>query len=164
MDFIDKPVHDKINEGSSDSHKSESVSSNKGEEYVKAKLPKVKTEIETKFNSIKVQFESGAKMSEYSLNQILKQLDSLLAKIDDNSAFEKLLKETYDFPDYDKVEIGNHENWQSSQKTLIESLIVSVNAEIEKLIKSKSDSAASSKASYNTFLKKQDPLSLRGIV
>ena len=164
LDFIDKPVHDKINDGSSDSHKTDSFSSNKGEEYVKAKLPKVKTEIEAKFIAIKIQFESGTNITEYSLNQILRQLESLLGKLDDNSAFEKLLKEAYGFPDYDKVEIANYEKWQSAQKLLIEALVVSVNSEIEKVLKTKSESAASlsSKASYNTFLKKQDPPKFEG--
>ena len=100
------------------------------------------------------------------MNQILKQLESLLGKLDDNSAFEKLLKEAYGFPDYDKVEIANHEKWQSAQKLLIEAHVVSVNSEIEKVLKTKSESAVSlsSKASYNTFLKKQDPLNSRGTV
>ena len=111
LDFVDKPVKAGSSEGSLSSQKSPSVTValGKGEEYVKAKLPKLKTEIKTRFLSVKKKFAEAKVISEHQLNQVPKQLENLEAKLDDDSPFENLLKDAYSFPDYDKAEIAEHE-------------------------------------------------------
>ena len=72
-------------------------------------------------------------------------------------------KDAYSFPDYDKAEIAEHEEWQLINRPLIETLIASVDEAIEKqLVEEKKSLAvaantASKSSYYNTSLKRQDP-------
>ena len=68
------------------------VALGKGEQYVKAKLPKLKTEIKTRFLSFKKKFEEAKDISEHQLKQVHEQLQNLKAKLDDDSPFENLLE------------------------------------------------------------------------
>ena len=145
LDFVDKPLKSRSRDISPGSDKSPSASSGKGEEYILGKLPKLQKEIETKFNAVKNKFEVDVDCTEHSLNQALKSLESLLSKLDDGSSFEKLLKEAYEFPDFDKETITKYEEWQDIQKGLIESLTVTVNESIEKKIKEKADAISSTR-------------------
>ena len=129
LDFIDKSVKEKPD--ALPTQKSASEGSSRDEEYIKAKLPKIKKDVETKFNAIKSNFESVDSHTEHSLNQILKQLESLLAKVDDDSPLEKLLRDAYDIPDLDVTE---HEEWQDTQKALIETLLDSVSDSLGKVL------------------------------
>ena len=166
LDFVDKPIMNKSRDNSADSRESSSLSVNsgKGEEYVKAKLPKLMEEVASRYSKLKEKFDSDADMSEHQLNQLVKQLEALLSKIDDRSPFESLLKDAYDFPTFEKADIAKYEEWQQTKRALIESLISSSNDSIEKYVTRKSEEAAlnSNKHSYNTFLKKQDPPKFRG--
>ena len=134
LDFIDKAVNEKTTEIPLHTHKSTSEGSSRGEEYIKAKLPKIRRDVDTKFQTIKSNFDSVDSSSEHALSQILKQLESLLAKVDDDSTFEKLLKDAYDFPELDVTE---HETWQDTQKALIETLLDSVNDSLGKVVSEK---------------------------
>ena len=69
LDFIDKPVKERARAGSVESDRSPSVTValGKGEEYVKAKLPKLKTEIQTRFDTLKKKFDEAKDMSEHQL-------------------------------------------------------------------------------------------------
>ena len=171
LDFVDHPGKSKSRDGSECSEKSASVTValGKGEEYVRSKLPKLTTEVETRFLSMKKKFEESEVISEHQLNQIQKQLENLEEKLADDSPFENLLKDAYSFPDYDKDEIADHEDWQETHKALVESLLSSVDEAIElQLAKQKESQAAAtaaiaaSKSTYNTFLRKQDPPKFSG--
>ena len=56
LDFVDKPLKEQSKE-QANSGGSETVTSGRGDDYVKAKLPKLKKEIETRFKSSKDKFE-----------------------------------------------------------------------------------------------------------
>ena len=106
LDFVDTPLKSGDGSDISDKVTSVTVALGKGEEYVKAKLPKLKTEVEERFSSVKNKFEESEEMSKHQLNQIQKQLENLEAKLADDSPFEKLLKDAYSFPDYDRNDIA----------------------------------------------------------
>ena len=165
LDFIDKPLDNvNVREQSPSKSSSTSVHSGKGEEYVKAKLPKLKEEVDLKFKKIKDKFDTTMDLSEHQLNQLVKQLEDLMSKIDDKSPFESLMKDAYDFPTFDRTTIVGYEEWQQVSKGLIESLISSISDKIETLLVRKAEEATSQsvKQSYNTFLKKQDPPKFKG--
>ena len=162
LDFIDIGISQnriKPSCGSdvSDQDSSISVALGKGEEYLKSKLPKLKDEVEKRFSAVKTKYEEGKNLSENQLKQIRKQLESLEAKVGDDSPLENLLKDAYGISNFDRKEINNYEDWQANYKALIVSLIESVNESIEIVIASAqiNASVAASKSSYNTFLKKQ---------
>ena len=63
LDFVDKPVeNNQEDKGSSDSysHRSQSVTVNlgRGVEYLKAKLPALKAEVDTRYKSLQEKFDS----------------------------------------------------------------------------------------------------------
>ena len=165
LDFIDKPLKNLSREQSPSSQKSSvSVHSGKGEEYVRAKLPKLVEEVDSRYKKLKEKFDTSESLSEYQLNQLTKQLEALMSKIDDGSSFESLLKDAYDYPAFDKTEISKHEEWQQTSKALIESLLSAISDSVEGHVLRKAEEATlhSSKQSYNTFLKKQDPPKFKG--
>ena len=165
LDFIDHIPKSKSRDSSvgSDKGNSVSVAFGRGEEYIKAKLPKLKKEIETRFEVVKKKFEETEEMSTRQLYHILKQLDGLVDKLADDSPFENLLKDAYSFPDFD---VSCYEDWQATQRALVESLLSSIDEAIEKKEEEKETKAgvhsAASKPTYNTFLKKQDPPTFSG--
>ena len=168
LDFVDSPLPKPGagGDGSVVSGKSPSVTINLGkdEEYVKAKLPKLKAEVESRFATIKEKFEESEDISGHQLNHIHKQLENLETKLADDSPFEKLLKDAYSFPDFDKKVITSYESWQDTHRALVESLLSTVDDAIEKYHAKEKENKASpeSKSSYNTFLKKQDPPKFSG--
>ena len=166
LDFVDgdNKVVEETKEHS-DPGSSVSVAQGKGKAYIVAKFPKLKAEIEKRFSNIKKKFEEGKDLSQHQLDQMLKQLDSLENKVGDDSPFEKLLRDAYELPDYDQKDLDSHEDWQSTNKALIESLIESVSAANDKKhfeTHNNAAAAASTKPSYNVFLKKQDPPKFSG--
>ena len=83
LDFIDKPLKNLSREQSPSSQKSSvSVHSGKGEEYVRAKLPKLVEEVDSRYKKLKEKFDTVENLSEYQLNQLTKQLEALMSKID----------------------------------------------------------------------------------
>ena len=120
----------------------------------------MKKEVENRYENIKQQFDSNIYSTEGSLNDALKKLEALESKITEDSTFEKLLREIFEFS---SEEFEQHEDWRQSQLGLIASL----NSSIEKLLDEKRVSKESEKknvgpSSFSTFFKKQDPPKFRG--
>ena len=71
------------------------------------------------------------------------------------------MRDAYSFPDFDRNEIVQHEEWQQTHRALIQTLIASVDEAIENQVEEKRTKAIAtskdSKSTFNTFLKKQDP-------
>ena len=126
LEFLDKTEN--LNKTGADSIGSQesnplSCAVGRGEEYIKGKLPKFRTDMDSKFETLKEKFESADNLTEHQLNQILKQLEHLETKIADDSPFEKLLQDAYNVPTFDRAEITVYEDWQVTIKALVESLI-----------------------------------------
>ena len=164
LDFIDSGINAKdIVDNKSQDGSESSIVLGKGEEYIKKKLPKLKTDIDGKFAAIKKKIDDTEDLSSNQLNQLKRQLESLVSKLEDNSPLENLIKDAYSIPSYDKKDLTEFEDWQTTTKALVESLLLSVGEKVdEKVALEKDNTVTSSKSSYNTFLKKQDPPKFSG--
>ena len=91
LDFIDKPLKNISLEENLFDVMSVSVTSGKGEDYAKIKIPEVMNEVNTNFGKIREKFENGEIKTKHNLDQTIKYLEKLEAKIDDKSRFEGLL-------------------------------------------------------------------------
>ena len=158
--FVEKPLKDVLPKDNSFGSSSTSLASGKGEEYVKTKIPKLMSEVDTRFAKIQERFTKGEINTEHNLIQTLKQLEALESKIDDDSKFENLLQSAYDYENFEKAQIDTYEDWQKTTSALIESLISSVNEKID--AKKAETVSVNEKQTYNTFLKKQDPPKFKG--
>ena len=89
---------------------SESAALGRGEEYLKTKIHILKQEVE------KDQFVSKAFTTESYLQDALKKLEGIDRKITEESTFEKLLRELFDF---NRDEFNLHEEWKQIQLGII---------------------------------------------
>ena len=80
LEFIEKPLKDVPSTENSHDSSSTSLASGKGEEYVKAKIPKLMNEVDTRFAKIQKKFTKGEINTEHNLIQTLKQLEALESK------------------------------------------------------------------------------------
>jgi len=72
----------------------------------------LKKEVENRYENIKLQFDSNTYSTEGSLHDALKKLEALESKITEDSTFEKLLREIFEFS---SEEFEQHEDWRQSQ-------------------------------------------------
>ena len=137
--------------------RSETVGVGRGEDYIKKKLPKLKKEIIEKFDDVQDNFEDETKNSTVaSLNDASRKLEGLMKKLGD---FEMLLREFFSIPDIDEADFDEHENWQTTQQVLIETLQTAV---LDKLDEKRGSEKKEKKSEYSTFFKKQDPPKFKG--
>ena len=169
LDFVDK-LPGPVNKGGSvlgsqSDNRSETAGLGKGEQYVKDKIPKLKSEFESRFQVVKENFESEKATSEHSLQQLYMKLQDLERKLEEDSLFENLLKELYLIPDLDQEEFRKHEEWLSTNKALVETLMIAIDDALEKKKGEKISEMKlkqESKSSFATFFKKQDPPRFKG--
>ena len=164
LDFLDtvpkqQDLGQKLNHSPSGSVASESVALGRGEQYLKTKIPILIQEVENRFKLVKDQFDAEAYTTENSLQDALKKLESIDRKITEDSTFERLLRELFDF---NRVEFDKHEEWRQIQLTYIASLTTSLEESMEDKRVAKAVERKKPSTSYSTFFKKQDPPKFKG--
>ena len=164
LDFLDtvpkqQDLGQKLNHSPSGSVASESVALGRGEQYLKTKIPILIQEVENRFKLVKDQFDAEAYTTENSLQDALKKLESIDRKITEDSTFERLLRELFDF---NRVEFDKHEEWRQIQLTYIASLTTSLEESMEDKRVAKAEERKKPSTSYSTFFKKQDPPKFKG--
>ena len=147
------------NASPTNSDMSQSAALGKGEEYLKTKIPILRKEVENRYKTIKEQFESKSYTTESSLQDAIKKLESIDNKITEDSTFEKLLRELFEFS---REEFDQHEEWRQLQLALIASLNTSLETSIEERRVANTSEKARPASSYSTFFKKQEPPKFKG--
>ena len=107
---------------------SESAALGRGEQYLRTKIPILKTEIENRYGVVKEQFEAKSYTTENALQDAIKKLEIIDKKITEESTFEKLLRELFEFS---KEEFNQHEEWRQVQLGLLASLTSSFEKSME---------------------------------
>ena len=162
LDFIDAvPKQRSSSHGSSvRSNSSESAALGKGKEYLQTKIPILKKEVQSRYDSLKQNFDSNIYTTEASLHDAAKKLEALEGKITEDSTFEKLLRELFEFSN---EEFEQHEKWRQDQLALISVLSSSIEKLIdEKRVAKDSEKKSVSSSGFSTFFKKQDPPKFKG--
>ena len=132
--------------------------SGRGEAYVKAKIPKIQNSVEDAFASFESVFAETPDKRSIRIEDIERLLSDLERKIAVDSAYDKFLRELFEFEDTD-VDYQAAETWQEETLESIKSLQKLVQSERKKTVVS---SAQQSKSSNQTFLKKRDPPPFKG--
>ena len=132
--------------------------SEKGESYVKAKIPKVETAVNTELLALQTTFGESVENRSLSLEDIEKGVVKLEKKIGEDSAFDKLLRELHGFEDCEET-FEEAETWQENTMGSIKSLLGLVQTERKKTEVKK---VQQPKVSFPTLLKKRDPPVFKG--
>ena len=113
LDFVDGKTVTVVGRRDSFSNSvdsSESAALGKGEEYAKKKVPKLKKEIETRYNNIVDNFQNNKVTSLEGLSELVKKLENLEEKLSNSGSFDAILKELFT---YHKDSVVEHEVWQT---------------------------------------------------